>query len=149
MNSGEPWPDADSAWFRVRWMRTKLHQWAVSDRGRWFDDLFNLVCHPDFLAVAWDRVSGSKGARTPGVDRVVPRFISEPAEVASFLGSTRDLLRSRGFVPLPVRERLIPKGGQPGRFRRLGIPSARDRLVQAALVLVLEPIFEANFKPVS
>ena len=149
MNSGEPWPDADSAWFRVRRMQTKLHQWAVSDAGRRFDDLFNLVCHPDFLAVAWERVSGNKGARTPGVDRVAPWFISEPTEVAVFLSATRGLLRSGEFAPLPVRERLIPKTGQPGKFRRLGIPSARDRLVQAALVLVLEPIFEADFKPVS
>lgn len=130
-------------------MQTKLHRWATSDAGRRFDDLFNLVCHPDFLTVAWERVSGNKGARTPGVDRVVPWFISEPAKVAEFLGQNRDQLRNREFVPLPVRERLIPKAGRPGRFRRLGIPSARDRLVQASLVLVLEPIFEADFKPVS
>lgn len=130
-------------------MQTKLHQWAVSDADLRFDDLFNLVCHPDFLTVAWERVAGNKGARTPGVDRVAPWFISEPVEVAAFLGGTRELLRSREFVPLPVRERKIPKSGQPGKFRRLGIPTARDRLVQAALVLVLEPIFEADFKPMS
>ena len=90
MNNGEPWPDADSAWLRVRRMQTKLHRWATSDAGRRFDDLFNLVCHPDFLTVAWERVSGNKGARTPGVDRVVPWFISEPAKVAEFLGQNRD-----------------------------------------------------------
>jgi RNA-directed DNA polymerase len=149
LNNGGPWPSADEAWFRVRRMQTKLHQWAVSDADRRFDDLFNLVCHPDFLTVAWERVTGNKGARTPGVDRVVPWFISEPVRVTAFLGETRELLRSREFVPLPVRERLIPKSGQPGKFRRLGIPTARDRLVQAALVLVLEPIFEADFKPMS
>ncbi|MGH3939519.1 MAG: reverse transcriptase domain-containing protein, partial [Pseudonocardiaceae bacterium] len=137
------------AWFRVRRMRTKLHQWATSDAGRRFDDLFNLVCHPDFLAVAWERVTGNKGARAPGVDRVAPWFISEPVRVAEFLSETRELLRRREFAPLPVRERRIPKPGQPGKFRRLGIPTARDRLVQAALVLVLEPIFEVDFKPVS
>lgn len=130
-------------------MQTKLHQWAAGDTGCRFDDLFNLVCHPDFLTVAWERVTGNKGARTPGVDRVAPWFISEPVKVAEFLGETRELLRSREFVPLPVRERRIPKPGQLGKFRRLGIPTARDRLVQAALVLVLEPIFEADFKPVS
>jgi len=149
LNNGEPWPTADEAWFRVRRMQTKLHQWAVSDAGRRFDDLFNLVCHPDFLTAAWERVAGNKGGRTPGVDRVAPWFISEPVKVEAFLGETRELLRSREFVPLPVRERMIPKSGQPGKFRRLGIPTARDRLVQAALVLVLEPIFEADFKPVS
>ncbi|MGW1681867.1 group II intron reverse transcriptase/maturase [Saccharopolyspora sp. NPDC002376] len=130
-------------------MQTKLHQWAAEDPGRRFDDLFNLVCHPDFLAVAWERVVGNKGARTPGVDRVIPAFISGPADAAAFLSETREQLRSRSFTPLPARERLIPKPGQPGKLRRLGIPSARDRLAQAALVLVLEPIFEADFKPVS
>lgn len=137
------------AWVRVRRMQAKLHQWAADDPGRRFDDLFNLVCHPDFLAVAWERVAGNKGARTPGVDRVIPAFISDPAEAAAFLNETREQLKARTFAPLPARERLIPKPGQPGKFRRLGIPSARDRLVQAALVLVLEPIFEAEFQPVS
>jgi RNA-directed DNA polymerase len=130
-------------------MQAKLHQWAAGDPGRRFDDLFNLVCHPDFLTVAWERVRGNKGARTAGVDRVVPRFISDPADVAAFLGGAREQLRARTLTPLPVRERLIPKAGQPGKFRRLGIPVAMDRLVQASLVLVLEPVFEADFKPVS
>jgi RNA-directed DNA polymerase len=92
---------------------------------------------------------GQQWARTAGVDRVVPRFISDPADVAALLGDAREQLRARTFTPLPVRERLIPKAGQPGKFRRLGIPVAMDRLVQASLVLVLEPIFEADFKPVS
>lgn len=149
MDTGEPWPDAEMAGVRVRRMRIKLRQWAVDDPGRRFDDLFNLICHRDFLAVAWDRVTGDKGARTPGVDRVIPAFLSDPADAAVVLDDTREQLRSRTFTPLPARERLIPKTGQSGKFRRLGIPTARDRLVQAALVLVLEPIFEADFKPVS
>lgn len=149
MNTGEPGPNADMAWLRVRRMQTKLHQWAADDPGRRFDDLYNLICHPDFLALAWDRVVGNKGARTPGVDWVIPAFISDPADVAAFLNDTREQLKTRTFTPLPARERMIPKAGQSGKFRRLGIPSARDRLVQAALVLVLEPIFEADFKPVS
>jgi RNA-directed DNA polymerase len=130
-------------------MQAKLHQWAAEDPGRQFDDLYNLIHHPDFLAVAWERVRGNKGARTAGVDRVIPAFISDEAGVAAFLDDTREQLKARTFSPLPVRERMIPKTGSPGKFRRLGIPSAMDRLVQAALVLVLEPIFEADFKPVS
>ena len=151
MNTGEPlaWPDLFSAQQRVRRMQAKLHQWAAREPGRRFDDLFNLVCHPDFLTVAWERVRGNKGARTAGVDRVIPRFISDGADVAAFLGSAREHLKARTFAPLPVRERMIPKAGQPGKFRRLGIPTAMDRLVQASLVLVLEPVFEADFKPVS
>jgi len=149
VNTGEPWQVPDGAWTRVRRMQTKLHQWAAADHGRRFDDLFNLVHDPDFLAVAWERVRGNKGARTAGVDRVIPAFITDDADVAAFLAHTRQQVKDGSFTPLPVRERLIPKAGQPGRFRRLGIPSAADRLVQASLVLVLEPIFEADFQPVS
>ena len=65
----------------------------------------------------------------------------------TLLTELRDDLKARRFVPLPVREKLIPKKG--GRFRGLGIPTARDRCVQASLKLVLEPIFEADFKPCS
>jgi RNA-directed DNA polymerase len=150
VNTGEPWPTPDEAWVRVRRMQAKLHQWATTDPGRRFSDLFNLVCHPDFLTVAWERVAGNKGARTAGVDRVAPALIAvSPDIVAALLADAREQLKSRTFTPLPVRERLIPKAGQPGKARRLGIPSTMDRLVQASLVLVLEPIFEADFKPVS
>ena len=150
MNTGEPWPYLDEAWARVRQMQTKLHQWATDDPGRRFDDLFNLVHHPDFLTVAWDRVTGNKGARTAGVDRIAPALVAASPDITTaLLTDTREQLKSRTFTPLPVRERLIPKPGQPGKVRRLGIPSTMDRLVQASLVLVLEPIFEADFKPVS
>jgi RNA-directed DNA polymerase len=150
VNTGEPWPHLDEAWPRVRRMQTKLHQWATADPGRRFDDLFNLVCHPDFLTVAWDRVKGNKGARTAGVDRVAPALVAASPDItAALLADTREQLKSRAFAPLPVRGRLIPKPGQPGKVRRLGIPSTMDRLVQASLALVLEPIFEADFKPVS
>lgn len=80
---------------------------------------------------------------------MIPAFISDDADVVAFLSDAREHLKARTFTPLPVRERMIPKPGQRGQFRRLGIPSAMDRLVQASLVLVLEPIFEADFKPVS
>ena len=149
VNTGELWPDPDEAWLRVRRMQTKLHQWAVDDPDRRFDDLYNLVHHPDFLAVAWERVRGNKGARTAGVDRVIPAFIADDADIVAFLGNTREQLKARMFTPLPARERMIPKPGSGGKLRRLGIPTAMDRLVQASLVLVLEPIFEADFKPVS
>jgi RNA-directed DNA polymerase len=65
----------------------------------------------------------------------------------AFLAELRADLKARRFVPLPVRERLIPKPG--GKQRRLGIATIRDRVVQAALKLVLEPIFEADFHPCS
>jgi RNA-directed DNA polymerase len=149
VNTGEPlWPDPWSAERRVLRMQAKLHLWATEDPGRMFNDLYNLVHHPDFLTVAWERVRGNQGARTAGVDRVIPAFIADDADVVAFLSETRQQLKSRTFGPLPVRERMIPKPGT-GKLRRLGIPTAMDRLVQASLKLVLEPIFEADFQPVS
>lgn len=149
VNIGEQsWPDPEGAAWRVRQLQCKLHHWAVSDPDRRFDDVFNLVYHQDFLTVAWERVRSNKGARTAGVDRVSPASIAEGAEVVEFLGQVREQLKSRTFTPLPVRERLIPKPNS-SKLRRLGIPTVMDRVVQASLVLVLEPIFEADFKPVS
>jgi RNA-directed DNA polymerase len=145
VNIGEPWPDSDAAWAQVLEMQTKLHQWATDDPKRRFDDLYNLVSDPAFLVVAWERVRGNRGARSAGVDGVKPRSIVFGA--AELLGGLRDDLKARRFEPLPVRERMIPKTG--GKLRRLGIPTARDRVVQAALKLVLEPIFEADFRPCS
>lgn len=147
MNTGESWPDLSGAGIRVQRMQAKLHRWATEDTGRRFDDLFNLVHHPDFLTVAWGRVKGNKGARTAGVDRVIPANICDDFDVVTFLAQVRDQVKSRTFAPLPVRERLIPKG--EGKVRMLGIPTAADRVVQASLKLVLEPIFEADFEPVS
>src|SRR5512133_539425 len=132
---------------RVREIQAKLHRWAAADPGRRFDDLFNLVCDPAFLLIGWERVAGNAGARTAGVDRYTVRDVTERVGVEAFLADLRDQLRQQAFRPLPVRERLIPKYG--GKLRRLGIPTVRDRVVQAALKLVLEPIFEADFEPSS
>lgn len=130
---------------RVLGMQTKLHQWAAADPGRRFDDLYNLVADPAFLVTAWERVSGNTGSRSAGSDRQTVRSISESAPgVVGFLEEIRADLRARTFRPLPVRERHIPKFG--GKTRRLGIPTVRDRVVQASLKLVLEPIFETGFR---
>ena len=145
MNVGASWPSLNEAEQRVLVMQTKLHRWAAGDAGRRFDDLYNLVYDPAFLVVAWSRVRSNKGARTAGVDRVAPRQIGADAGV--MLSELRAELKARRFAPTRVREKKIPKSG--GRLRRLGIPTARDRVVQAALKLVLEPIFEADFKPCS
>jgi len=96
------------------------------------------------LVVAWNRVRANKGARSAGVDGVIP---SQIADVGAWLTDLQADLKARRFQPDRVRERMIPKRG--GRFRRLGIPTARDRVAQASLKLVLEPIFEADFKPCS
>ena len=134
---------------RVAGMQTKLHRWAAADTGRRFDDLFNLVHDPATLLVAFDRVAGNKGARTPGVDGLTVADVETGVGVPEFLADLRAAIKSGSFRPLPVRERSIPKPGGNGKVRRLGIPAVADRVVQAALKLVLEPVFEADFEPVS
>jgi hypothetical protein len=132
---------------RVREIQTKLHRWATDDPDQQFHDLFNLVCDPAFLLVAWQRVRGNRGARAAGVDGDTAFVIEQRRGVDAFLTEIRDELKARQFRPLPVRERMIPKAN--GKQRRLGIATVRDRVVQAALKLVLEPIFEADFLPCS
>ena len=148
MNTGAPWPTAELAEARVLGIQAKLHRWAIDDPTRRFDDLFNLVCDPAFLLVGWRRVRGNMGARTAGVDGQTAAYIEWVRGEAAFLAELRADLKARRFAPLPVRERMIPKPGGRKR-RRLGIPTVRDRVVQAALKLVLEPIFEADFQPCS
>ncbi|MCI2420869.1 hypothetical protein MOQ72_25800 [Saccharopolyspora sp. K220] len=130
---------------RVLGIQTKLHLWASDDSHRRFDDLFNLVTDPAFLLIAWARVRGNKGARTAGVDGRTAHYIEAVRGVEVFLDELRSRLKDRSFRPFPVRERLIPKAN--GKFRRLGIATVADRVVQASLKLVLEPIFEADFHP--
>jgi len=132
---------------RVLKIQTKLHQWAGDDPARRFDDLFNLVVDPAVLAVAWQRVRGNRGARTAGVDGITAHYLETVRGVAAFVADLRADLKAGSFTPLPVRERMIPKAG--GKQRRLGIPTVRDRVAQAALKLILEPIFEADFQPCS
>jgi RNA-directed DNA polymerase len=147
VNTGAPWPTPSEAEARVLRMQAKLHQWATGDPDRRFVDLFNLVADPAFLRVAWRRVRGNRGARSAGIDGQTAYSIETERGEEAFLADLRADLRARTFRPLPVRERMIPKAG--GKRRRLGIPTVRDRVVQAALKLLLEPIFEADFKPCS
>lgn len=145
------WPGLDLAGARrrVSGMQAKLHCWAVADPGRRFDDLFNFVHDPATLLVAFARVAGNRGARTAGVDGWTVASVAERLGVPGFLDDLRTEVKAGRFRPLPVRERMIPKPGGSGKLRRLGIPTVADRVVQAALKLVLEPIFEADFAPVS
>jgi RNA-directed DNA polymerase len=149
--SGNPGgPDVGNGSFvRVSGMQAKLHRWAVADAGRRFDDLFNFVHDPATLIVAFTRVAGNTGARTAGVDGLTAADIAETVGVPGFLDDLRGALKDGSFRPLPVRQRKIPKPGGSGKVRSLGIPTIADRVVQAALKLVLEPIFEADFMPVS
>lgn len=103
-------------------MQTKLHRWAVTDHGRRFDDLFNLVADPYFLAVAWSRVRENTGARSAGIDKRTARSIEASARgVEGFLEDLRAALKARIFAPVPVRRVQIPKAN--GKLRSLGIPT--------------------------
>jgi RNA-directed DNA polymerase len=130
-------------------MQAKLHRWAAAEPGRRFDDLFNFVHDPATLIVAFARVAGNQGANTPGSDGVTAAWVEETVGVPRFLDDLRAALKDGSFRPLPVRERMIPKPGGSGKLRKLGIPTIADRVVQAALKLVLEPVFEADFEPCS
>jgi RNA-directed DNA polymerase len=147
VNTDALWPDRETARSQVLKIQTKLHQRATDVPDRRFDDLYNLVYDPAVLVNAWHRVRGNRGARSAGVDGHTAAYITNVRGEDRFLADLRADLKARTFRPLPVRERMVPKAS--GKLRRLGIPTVRDRVVQAALKSVLEPIFEADFKPCS
>ena len=142
-------PDAVNTAFVLN-MQRKLYRWSHANSEKWFADLFNLVCDRRTLGHAWQRLARNAGSRTPGTDGMTRRKVEQrPGGIEQFLAEIREELRIGIYKPELVRQRLIPKAGKPGRFRPLGIPTLKDRLVQMALKLVLEPIFEADFYPTS
>ncbi|WLE00854.1 group II intron reverse transcriptase/maturase (plasmid) [Agrobacterium leguminum] len=131
-------------------MQRKLYRWSAADTNKVFADLFNLVCDPRMLLAAWQRLSRNRGSQTPGTDGMTRSKVeSRPNGVEVFLTEIREELRGGTYSPEPVRQRLIPKPGKPGKTRPLGIPTLKDRLVQMALKQTMEPIFEADFYPTS
>lgn len=142
VNTAAPPPKPVGASARVLHVQTKLHKWAAADHGKQFRDLFNLVYDQDTLRVAWYRVRANRGARSAGTDGATCSYIEENIGVELFLRDIRSRLKDGSYRPQPVRERAIPKKG--GKVRRLGIPTVTDRVVQMALKLVLEPIFEPD-----
>lgn len=147
MNSDAPMLEPIVAQARVLEIQSKLNKWAQDDQDRRFKDLHNLVCDPVTLQVAWHRVRANRGSRSAGVDGDTAYYVEHRLGVQQLLTELREELRAGSYRPLPVRERMIPKRG--GKLRRLGIATIRDRVVQAAVKLVLEPIFEIDFQPCS
>jgi RNA-directed DNA polymerase len=125
-------------------LQRKLYRAAKQSRSRRFHALFDKVHRRDFLWRAWVEVARNGGA--PGVDGATIEAI-EQAGVAGFLDELSAELAEGRYRPLPVRRVSIPK--RTGGLRHLGVPAVRDRVCQAAVKLVLEPIFEADFSPVS
>lgn len=126
---------------KVRRLQRRLYVSAKRSRTRRFHALYDRICRGDVLAEAWDRVKANRGAA--GVDDVTVSMI-EQWGVERFLEDLQQCLRTGEYLPQPVRRQYIPK--QDGTKRPLGIPTVRDRVVQAATKLVIEPIFEADFK---
>lgn len=136
----------DRLWLQS--VQRKLYARSRENPSYVFEELWGLVTDLRNLRMAFNRVRGNRGARTAGVDRVTVRKVVHYG-VEPFLVAVREELRSGLFHPSPVRRVLIPKAGKPGAFRPLGIPTVKDRVIQAATKHILEPIFEAGFYPVS
>ncbi len=137
-------PDGDEPSDKVRELRRRL--WAAAKRapGRRFHALYDQLWRGDVLREAWKRVRRNRGAA--GVDGESLRDV-EQYGVELFLEELGEVLRAGEYRASVVRRRYIPKAD--GRQRPLGIPTVRDRVVQMAAKLVLEPIFEADFLPCS
>lgn len=136
----------DKGWLRSE--QRKLYARSWDESGYVWRKLWGLVTDRRNLRLALARVASNRGARTPGVDGQTVRKVLRQG-VDEVVEQLRAELRSGSYRPSPVRRVLIPKPGQRGKFRPLGIPTVRDRVVQAAMKNILEPIFEAGFWPVS
>jgi RNA-directed DNA polymerase len=123
-------------------LRQGLYRKAKREPEFRFYSLYGLILRPDVLRSAWERVASNDGA--PGVDGVSIQAVrSSPTGVDGFLAEIFEALKSRTYRPQPVRRVYIEKDN--GKLRPLGIPTVRDRVVQMAVTLLLEPIFEADF----
>lgn len=129
---------------KVRRLQRKLYGAAKQQKGRRFHALYDRIYRSDVLQKAWECVQRNRGAA--GVDGVTLAAV-EQYGVETLLRELRDTLHAGTYRPPPVLRRYIPK--PDGRQRPLGIPTVKDRVAQAAVKLVLEPIFEADFLPSS
>jgi RNA-directed DNA polymerase len=123
-------------------LRRRLYLKAKAEPAWRFWGLYVHVCKRETLHNAYLLAKANDGA--PGIDGVTFAAV-EAAGVDAFLDQLREELAQRTYRPQKARKVEIPKGG--GKMRQLSIPSIRDRVVQGALKLILEPIFEADFQP--
>jgi RNA-directed DNA polymerase len=138
---------AEKAW--VLGVQRKLYQQSKANPDIVWRDLWGWLTDSRTIRHAWQRVSSNKGKRSAGVDGITVEHIRRRIGEQKFLDEIRTEMRSGAYRPSPSRRKLIPKPGKPGQFRPLGIPTVKDRVVQGAVKTILEPIFEAQFWPVS
>ena len=131
---------------KVRALQHTLYRTAKADPGRRFHALWDKVLRRDVLWRAWVAVRANNGA--PGIDRTTLDWIEKEYGIDRLLDELSSELREGSYRALPARRVYIPKPGTTDK-RPLSIPAVRDRIVQAALKIVLEPIFEADFAPCS
>jgi RNA-directed DNA polymerase len=131
---------------KVRELQRTLYRAAKADPTRRFHALYDKVLRRDVLERAWLLVRANRGAA--GIDRQTIADV-EQYGIAKLLDELAADLKDGSYRPLPARRVFIPKPGRPDEQRPLSIPSVRDRVVQSAVKLVIEPIFEADFLPCS
>jgi len=122
-------------------MQRKLATWSATDDERKFDRLVRLMAHPVWLAEAARVTLASPGAKSPGIDGMDKSKLE--AVLAQELARIRAELLAGDYQPAPARRVSIPKAN--GKSRPLGIPTLRDRLVQRAMLMAMEPIWESDF----
>jgi RNA-directed DNA polymerase len=125
----------------IRTLQRKLYRKAKQEKACRFHALYDKVYRVDILSHAYNLVRANKGSA--GIDGVTFEDIETGKEVTAFLAELEEALRNKTYKPDPVKRVRIPKAG--GSQRPLGIPTVRDRVVQMAAKLVIEPIFEADF----
>ncbi|PIX55237.1 MAG: group II intron reverse transcriptase/maturase [Zetaproteobacteria bacterium CG_4_9_14_3_um_filter_54_145] len=126
---------------KIKTLQRKLYAKAKQEPGYRFYALYDKVYRADILHHAYRLVRSNKGA--PGIDGVSFAAIEAEEGVETFLEGLAEEVKSRTYRPMPVRRVMIPKAD--GSQRSLGIPTIRDRVVQMAVKLMIEPIFEADF----